>query len=156
VNIVISVFAKQGNVGRAEHLAVEIVTGICVLAPLRTFCSSLLESHPWHPLHRCTINCAQKPACSQLKDLFPYTLPRSDEIDGYRLWLETKDAAKVVADGGCLRYWLEQMPRLGLDPDVLSFNAVIDACARAGEVDRAEDYQPGTTVESLSRGIDLR
>ena len=65
--------------------------------------------------------------------------------------------AKVVADGGCLRYWLEQMPRLGLDPDVLSFNAVIDACARAGEVDRAEDYQQtGTTVESLSRGIDLR
>ena len=49
------------------------------------------------------------------------------------------------------------MPRLGLEPDVLSFNAVIDACARAGEVDRAEDYQKtGTTVESLSRCIDLR
>lgn len=53
-----------------------------------------------------------------------------------------KDAAKVaflmVVVADC-RYWLEQMPRLGLDPDVLSFNAVIDACARAGEVDRAED-----------------
>ena len=40
------------------------------------------------------------------------------------------------------RYWLEQMPCLGLDPDALSFNAVIDACARAGEVDRAEERKP--------------
>ena len=74
-----------------------------------------------------------------LKIFFPYTLPRSDEIDGYWLWLgiqKMRQKSWLVAD---CRYWLEQMPRLGLDPDVLSFNAVIDACARAGEVDRAED-----------------
>ena len=53
-------------------------------------------------------------------------------------------------------HWLRRLQQLQLQPDVMSFNGVIDACARAGQVAQAEHWLqrlvegPGPNIVSFS------
>jgi len=46
-------------------------------------------------------------------------------------WAKTGDVAQA-------EQWRTMVPELGAEPDAVSSNAAIDACARAGGADRAE------------------